>query len=160
MIMKHFYGSFELSVLYFCLSNVKCSTIFVYENLLESLFGLCCRGDLYTQIITHIITLFLCVFQDFVHYIVSFIALTCLHTVVFFSYRIFQTVFSGQWISKYVRLMSIKISIYLFLSHCSEYVNILIKVQCSSEAVHMHARKHGITLDNLMWEYLIILFGL
>lgn len=104
--------------------------------------------------------MFLQVFLDFVYYIVFCIVLTSLRTVVFFYYRIFQTVFSGQWISKYVRLMSIKISISLFLSHHSEYISILIKVQCSSEAVHMHARKSGITCDKLVWEYLIILFGL
>jgi hypothetical protein len=114
MIMKHSYGSSEVSVLHFCLSNVKCSAIFVYGNLL-TLFGLCCKGVLYTQNITHIIALFLQVFQDFVYYIVSCILLTSLHTVVFFYYRIFQTVFSEQWISKYVRLMSIKISISSFL---------------------------------------------
>jgi hypothetical protein len=138
-----FYGSFEVSVLHFCHSNVKCNTVFVCENLLEAVFGLCCKGVLYTQIIAHIIEMFLQVFQDFVSYIVSCIVLTSLHTVVFIYYRIFLTVFSVQWISKYIRLMSVKISISFFLSHYREYINSLI-----------------ITLDKLKWESLIILFGL
>jgi uncharacterized membrane protein len=77
------------------MSNVV-QSFFIYGNLLDLIFGLCCKGVIYVQIVAHIIAVFLKVFQDFVSYIVSCIMLTSLLQVVCFFYRIFQTVLSVQ----------------------------------------------------------------
>jgi hypothetical protein len=91
MIMKHLYVNFKVTMLHFYHTNVKYGTVFlyVYGNLLDLIFGLCCKGVLYVQIVAHIIAVFLKVYQDFVSYIVSYIMLTSLHQVVCFFFYLF-----------------------------------------------------------------------